>query len=328
MDWAEWSGHGRGAARRHDAFPMDYRRVAVAVDFSEPSRHALREAFRIASRAGGELLALHVAEEEAVSLFARELHGDAGVLGEALGRQLRQWLAEAEASAGAEGIRAETRVEVGSPSRDVLRVAEGFGADLLVCGTKGHSHPNRRLGTLAGTMVRGARVPVLLVHPEASPPRAVVACVDYSPVSGAIMEHALAVAETEDLEVHVIHNEPPTGDYYAHLATASGLEPYAVGTLDPDTLRRIDAGHLTRLEGFVADYRNRAPRRIRFQLTQNFSAARGILEYSETLAGPLLVLGTHGRSGLAQALVGTTTERVLHQSPGSSLLVRATGKEP
>jgi nucleotide-binding universal stress UspA family protein len=303
---------------------MDYRRVAVAIDFSEPSRQALREAGRIAARNAGALLALHVAEEDAVGLFARELRGDPDILRQALERQLREWLADA----GLEPPGAEIRVEVGSPARDVLRLAEDFGADLLVCGTKGHSHPNRRLGTLAGTLVRGAAVPVLLVHPEASPPRTVVACVDYSPVSADIMEHALAVAETEDLEVHVIHNEPPTGDYYAHLATASGLEPYAVGTLDPDTLRRIDAGHLTRLEAFVAEWRNRVPRRLRFRLTTNFSAARGILEYAEGLAGPLLVLGTHGRSGLAQALVGTTTERVLHQCPGSALLVRAPGKEP
>jgi nucleotide-binding universal stress UspA family protein len=80
---------------------------------------------------------------------------------------------------------------------------------------------------------------------------------------------------------------------------------------------------LTRLKEFAAPYQAEAkPRRIEIALTQNFSAARGIVEFAGQLTAPLVIMGTHGRSGLAQTLVGTTTERVLHQCPGSALLVR------
>jgi len=299
---------------------MEYQRIAVAIDFSEPSRHALREAGRIAQRSGGKILAIHVAEEDAVQLFARELQGNPSILQTALERQLGQWTAEV---LPAEAV-VEVRVLVGSPSRDITRQAREFKADLLVTGTRGNSHPNRRLGTLAGILVRQAETPVLLVNPTASPPRSIVACVDYSAASPLVMEHALAVAETENLEIHIVHNEPPAGDYYAHLATASGLEPYSVAVLDPETLRRIDASHLTRLQEFAAAYQQQAkPRRIQFSLTQNFSAARGIIEFAGNLTAPLLIIGTHGRTGLREALVGTTAERVLHQCPGNALLVRA-----
>ena len=276
---------------------MDYQRIAVAVDFSEPSRHALRQAGRMAERSSGTILAIHVAEEDAVQLFARELQGDPAILQSALERQLTQWASEGVGP----GVPVEVRVLSGSPSRDIHRLCREFHADLLVSGTKGNSHPNRRLGTLAGILVRQAEIPVLLVNPAANPPRTVVACVDYSGASSAVMDHALAMAETEDLELHVIHNEPPAGDYYAHLATASGLEPYAVAVLDPETLRRIDAGHLTRLQEFTATYQRESKPRIQFALTQNFSAARGIVEYAAQLTAPLIVMGTHGRSGLTRS---------------------------
>lgn len=299
---------------------MNYHKIAVAIDFSEPSRHALREAGRIASRSGAQMLALHVAEEDAMRFFARELHGDANILQSALERQLQEWTTEAVPT----GLAVERKVHVGSPSRDVTRLAHLFAADLLVSGTRGNTHPNRRLGTLAGILVRQAQTPVLLVNPSANPPQSIVACIDYSAASALVMEHALSIAETEDLEIHVVHNEPPAGDSYAHLATASGLEPYAVAVLDPETLRQIDAAHLRHLREFTAGYQERAkPRRLQPVLTQNFSAARGIIEHAETLAAPLVVMGTHGRSGLREALIGTTAERVLHQCPGSALLVRA-----
>jgi len=298
---------------------MEYQRIAVAIDFSDPSRHALREAGRIAQRSGGKILAIHVAEEDAVQLFARELHGDPSILQTALERQLGQWTTEVLPAE----ITSEVRVIAGSPSRDITRQAREFHADLLVTGTRGNTHPNRRLGTLAGILVRQAETPVLLVNPTASPPQSIVACIDYSAASPLVMEHALAVAEKENLEIHIVHNEPPAGDYYANLATASGLEPYSVAVLDPETLRRIDAGHLTRLKEFAASYQHLAkPRRIQYSLTQDFTAARGIIEFAANLAAPLLILGTHGRTGLREALMGTTAERVLHQCPGSALLVR------
>ena len=298
---------------------MEYQRIAVAVDFSEPSRHALREAGRLAHRSGAQVLAIHVAEEDAVQLFVRELQGDPSILHTALERQLAEWAGEAIP----ETTPVEVRVIAGSPSKDVNRLAHEFHADLLVSGTRGISHPNRRLGTLAGILIRQADTPVLLVNPAAIPPQSIVACVDYSAASPVVMAHALAAARAENLPIHVIHNEPPAGDYYAQLASTSGLEPYSMPVLDPETLRRIDAGHLTRLNEFTTAYQEAAkPHQIHFALTQNFSAARGIVDFASQLPAPLLVLGTHGRSGLAQAIVGTTTERVLHQCPGSALLVR------
>lgn len=49
---------------------------------------------------------------------------------------------------------------------------------------------------------------------------------------------------------------------------------------------------------------------------------RGILEYAEKQDVDLLVMGTHGRTGLDRYLLGSTTERVVRRSPVPVLTVR------
>lgn len=302
---------------------MNHRRIAVAIDFSEPSRHALREAGRLAERSGAQLLVLHVMEEHAVEIFAKELRGDPGVLHQAFESQLTAWIA-GELPAG---LPVEQRICTGSPGRDLWREAESFGADLLVAGTRGNSHPGRRLGTIAGMLTRQSRIPVLLANPDAAPIQSVVVCVDYSETSAELMEEALAIAAAEDLEIHAIHNEPSAFDYYANLALSSGLEPYTTSAVDSELVRSIDEEHAQALERFVEGYQAQAsPRRIRPVLTQNLNDARGILVYLERVPNPLVVLGAHGKFGWRDAFVGTTTERVLHGCPGSALVLRSRSK--
>jgi len=298
---------------------MKYQHIAVAVDFSDPSRHALREAGRLAKRSEGSLLVLHILEGHAAHLFEKELEEDPTRLREALGGQLEDWIRETVP----EDVRTETRLLTGSPSRDLFPEVEAFQAELLIVGTRGKSHPHRRLGTIAGMLTRQARIPVLLANPDASPIQSLVVCIDYSPICEELMEHALSIAEAEGLEIHAIHNAPSAQDSYANLALTSGLESYGSGRVDPETMREIDREQERRLKEFVEAYQEKArPRRIRHFLTQNLNDARGILMYLERVPNPLAILGAHGKSGIRDAIMGTTTERVLHGSPGNALVIR------
>lgn len=299
---------------------MNYRRIAVAIDFSEPSQHALREAGRLAQRTQGRLLAIHVVEEHALHLFEKELKGTPGVLCQALEAQLDSWIGQHVPPT----VPVERRVCAGSPGRDLCREAEAFTADLLIAGTRGNSHPHRRLGTIAGMLTRQATVPVLLSNPDATPIQSVVVCVDYSPICETLMEHGLRIAQAGDLGIHVLHNQASAFDYYANLALSSGLEPYTTSAVDAELVRRIDREHAAALDSFVARYRERAqPDRFSHVLTQNINDARGILVYLERVPHPLVIIGAHGKTGWRDAIVGTTTERVLHNCPGSALVIRA-----
>lgn len=298
---------------------MNLRKIAVAVDFSESSQFALREGARLAEKAGAQLLVLHVIEEHAAHLFEKELGGAPGLLQSTLEAQLDSWIGPSAPKT----VPVERRVRTGHPARDVCEEAQAFGADLLVVGTRGKSHPNRRLGTIAGMLTRQAAMPVLLANPDASPIQSIVVCIDYSPICGALMDHAMAIAQAEEVEIHAIHNQASALDFYANLALTSGLEPYTTSAVDPELVRNFDKEHAQTLEDFVAAYQEQAsPRRIRPALTQNLNDARGILVYLDRVPNPLVIIGAHGRSGWRDAIVGTTTERVLHRCPGSALVIR------
>ncbi len=50
--------------------------------------------------------------------------------------------------------------------------------------------------------------------------------------------------------------------------------------------------------------------------------ARAIVEYAETGHFDVIVMGTHGRTGLAHAFVGSVAERVVQRAPCAVLTVR------
>ena len=52
-----------------------------------------------------------------------------------------------------------------------------------------------------------------------------------------------------------------------------------------------------------------------------------ILGTAESVGADLIVMGTHGRSGLARAILGSVADRVLRSSPVPLLLARATAED-
>lgn len=150
-------------ARGEPRFPL--RRVVVPLDFSEPARAALRAAFGLC-RAAGEgavVHAVHVIPRlfEQVDVPLSDDH-----IKPALHGVVKTVLGPPEDRAGVE-VR-EVVVSGDSVPDEILRVAGGLQADLLVLGTHGRGGLERALlGSVAGSVARRAEYPVLLVPPEA-----------------------------------------------------------------------------------------------------------------------------------------------------------------
>lgn len=298
---------------------MEYNHIVVAVDFSEPSRQALLEAGRLAERMKSSITGLHVIEEDTARLFEQRLHGEPHRLVETLTEQLRSWLAASTPG----GVETDAKVVVGSPSRDLALEAEKTGADLWVIGAKGHSHPTHRLGAVAGGFARRAVAPRLLVSRNAVVPEIVVACIDYSDTSSRVMDDAISMARQEGVPLEVIHAVAPLTQYYADMAVASGLEPFATLSIDPEHIKKIHSGQEKQLEEFVRGYDSQFEKlAVKWRTVEDSSPAFAIVAHLNSLQNPLVVLGAHGRSGLREMILGTTAERVLHEAPCSALLVR------
>ncbi len=139
-----------------------WRRICCPVDFSEPSRAALREAADLARRFGAERVLLHVVEPAAPAgselAFAPPPAAEPPATAPA---PLGHWEAEARAIAGP----VVRSVELGGDAADeIVRYAREADCDLVVMGTHGRTGWRRLvLGSVAAAVVRQTTCPVLVI---------------------------------------------------------------------------------------------------------------------------------------------------------------------
>jgi nucleotide-binding universal stress UspA family protein len=130
----------------------DLERIAVGVDFSEPSALAVRWACDLAGVAGGRVLAIHA--------VAPASPGAGGADDEELAARTLAFCAEH----GPEGVAVEAVTDRRPPARAVTEVAEEQGADLVVVGRRGSGGlPRTILGSVAAYAARYATCPVVVV---------------------------------------------------------------------------------------------------------------------------------------------------------------------
>jgi universal stress protein A len=141
-----------------------WRSLCCAVDLSEASRLAMREAADLARRGGGALTLVHVHQPPAaVAPAAFEEAEDRAE------RLVEAWREEAERLAG-RTVRAV--LLVGDPAPELLRWIDERRPDVLVTGSHGRTGLARlMLGSVAERLVRHASCPVLVVRaqPEREP---------------------------------------------------------------------------------------------------------------------------------------------------------------
>ncbi len=143
-----------------------YRKILVPVDGSEASTAGLREAIKLAKGPGCQIQLVHVVNE-----FIPD-YGYAGVYAAEFMDSLRKTgqniLDSAEAFAQREGLKPSCVLleAVGGQAADsILEQAKAWVPDLIVMGTHGRRGLVRMvMGSDAEAVVRGATVPVLLLH--------------------------------------------------------------------------------------------------------------------------------------------------------------------
>lgn len=143
--------------------PINWKRICVAVDFSDSSRRALDQAAELARAAGAELHVLHVHARPAAS--AVDLLG-AGFEPFEDEEWIRARLADWQRLA-AERLDRPVRavMELGAAAPRIAEYAGRAGIDLLVLATHGRSGlPRVLMGSVAERVVRLAPCPVLVVR--------------------------------------------------------------------------------------------------------------------------------------------------------------------
>ena len=146
-----------------------YKRILVAVDGSETSNLALKEAIKLAKDQRAALRLIHVVDETPAYMMV-EVPYSINEYQKALREAGRKELATCAAKAKAARIKFDTKFVVNENLAqrvcDVInREAKRWPADLVVIGTHGRRGVNHLfLGSVAEGVVRLAAKPVLVIH--------------------------------------------------------------------------------------------------------------------------------------------------------------------
>jgi len=268
-------------------------KILAATDFSTRSYRALRQAGLLA-RPGTELHVLHVVDDDRpadlINIEQREAH-------RILGEQIAS-IPELQ------NVDARPRVIEGDPFDGILRASDEIKADLIVMGA--HRKQFLRdifVGTTIERVIRKGNVPVLMVNNEAQLSyNRIVAPIDMSNASANALRIGIATGLIDERGATLLH---------AFWAPAKSK-------------LRLAGSDQTSIDSYVADERQRAADEVAAFLAANGldgtkwsvqlqegEAIEVIAEMVAKTRPDLLVMGTHGRSGVLKTLIGSVTERAL-----------------
>jgi nucleotide-binding universal stress UspA family protein len=271
-----------------------FERFLVTSDGSEYSSGAIREALRMAQKCGARVRVISVVAGGNAELYA---------MGEQLlAKELstaRVHLDEAEKQAAASGVACETEVvQADQIHQEIVSQAENMHADLIIMGRRGKRGLARLLlGDVTAQVIGNAHCSVLVV------PRA---------------------AELTGQHFVIASDGSRFGDVAA--ATAGNLAKICKTPVTVVSVTMASHSEQRREEARLT------VNRITSFLTKEGISTESVLvdgrpdttivEVAEKKHADLIVVGSHGRTGLERVLLGSTTERVLNQSTCAVLVVK------
>ena len=276
--------------------------ILVATDFSARSDRAIRRAGLLAREQGARLMLLHVVDDDRPERLVAEEMATA------------QELLEKTAASVLSDALCEVKVVLGDPFEGIAKTARESAAELIVMGA--HRKQILRdifIGTSIERVMRLRIAPVLMVNAEPSSTyeRGLVAT-DLSEHSG----HALQVARelgilprTQVVVVHAFDVFARGKLSYAGVSTEK-IESHA---------RQMAVDARSELAGFIAaldaDFKPTALR------VKEGRAAGVIVDAADEAGADIVVVGTHGRTGIAKFLLGSVTEEIMWRLERDILVV-------
>ncbi|SDM42856.1 universal stress protein [Allokutzneria albata] len=287
--------------------------IIVGVDGSTSAHHAVLWAAREAASRKAPLHLVHACLE--ISTYTPTPLPRS--FSEALREQGSDYLVAAAERAReiAPGIEVATQLVVGTAAETLTTLSEQ--AQLVVLGSRGlGGFTALVVGSVALALAAHARCPVVVVRGatgncEPSREGCVVAGVDASPASDAVLEFAFDQASRGGAELVVVHT---WNDHVAESAWA--MAPYVA--LDWEA---IEAEAYLLLAERLAGWQEKYPDVVVRRVVTKESATRALMR--EAAAARLLVVGSRGRGGLCGMLLGSTSQALLHHAPCPVAVVRA-----
>jgi len=280
-----------------------YNKLLVAVDGSDSGRNALRQAFRLARD-----------EKKWITVVAinPRYEGDLSLVGvsnikEVLKGPGEKILAEARRMAEEEKATIKTRLEEGGVFEKIIEVAEEEKCDLIIMGRRGMTRLERALmGGVTARVIGHFRGRVLVVPRDTSLGwDNILVATDGSVYSEAAVEEAINYAQSYGGALKILSVVNVTDEFQAQ---APGLVEKLVD----------------RAKNNLEDIRDRASRAgvAAGIFVREGEPYKVITALAGQLNADIIIMGSHGRTGLTRIFMGSVTSRVIGHAPCPVMVVK------
>ena len=143
-----------------------------------------------------------------------------------------------------------------------------------------------------------------------NPVRVILVPIDFSPHSDAALDRAVDFAKAFGAKIHLLHS---------YAVPVQGVMPYDFAVPDGvwDGIRKVAEHKLEEFRQSVASEGLEASSEV-----SPVMPSEAILAVSREIGADLIVMGTHGHTGLKHALLGSVAERTIRLAPCSVLTVK------
>lgn len=208
-------------------------------------------------------------------------------------------------------------VEGSDPAAEIIRSAGAATDTLIVMSTRGYGTIGRLVfGSVADAVVRRARVPVVLVHgesePRTRPIRRIIVPLDGSKLAEHALPRATELALHADATISLVQVlDLPSGAAYGEFGLAPDMDFDAVEQSRDDARSYLDS-----VASLLRSNCVRATWEVRVGGT-----VREIARAATTTGADLIVMSTHGRTGLQRIALGSVTLEVVKSGVTPVLIV-------
>ncbi len=289
-------------------------RLLVATDFSDTARSGLDWAVEVAKTHGATIDLVHAL---LVPNRATDFVPSPPDFSESLQEAAADRLTEVTEEVRQTGVSINSELRLGVPSQVILQAATDLESDLVVVGTRGLAGlKHLLLGSTAERVVQHSPCPVLTVHPgdidQHREIRTILIPTDFSEDAVAIHDAALTLVGhlKEEAKIVLLHVYHLPYEYTAYGAIPTSL----------DYFKDVEGAAEDRLSKLAAPLRDQGVGVD--TLAREGYPPEVIVDEAEIAKADLIAMGTHGRSGLAHLLLGSTAERVVQHARCPVLTVR------
>jgi len=308
---------------------MSYQKMLVVLDGSQLAEVVFPFAKELSGRLNMDAILLHVyaaAGREFAPMYKAYIDRSA----EAIQAQARQVQDSLGPQKGARPVEVHGELTMGYHADEILRFAEEKAIDLILMASHGRSGSGRwSIGGVADKILRASKVPVLLVHAEAEkialydrwPTRTLLVPLSGSDVSAIVIPHAEAIAAQKGITVNVVLMEviePPVAPSY-YSPELTGI-PLNWGQFVDQEMARSKKAAQEYLAETEKRFKDKGIPVTSMVLTGK--PAEEIVAYANKNPYTVIVMATHGRTGLSRLVYGSVAESVLFGVTNPIVLVR------